>query len=214
MTNPEQLEEWRRQARDPDPSVRWNLTSHENLPEEIFAILAADDDFMVASGVAHNYTAPTWVLDELSTRESLHEIAARKPNARPELEDQAPSVRSVETRSTATSNNATPRSLIDANSLACTSKASIPAARSLGRSGLRFMGNPSPRTTDTGTPPNGVNHRAHLRRVSKSNRFTRHGACRRFGELARGSPRISQSTICLENSSHLQLCLIEAQTYC
>lgn len=89
MTNPEQREEWRRQARDPDPSVRWNLTSRENLPEEIFAILAADDDFMVASGVTHNYTAPAWVLDELSAREGLHEIAATNPNARPELKDQA-----------------------------------------------------------------------------------------------------------------------------
>lgn len=135
MTNPEQFEEWRRQARDPDPSVRWNLTARENLPEEIFAILAVDDDFMVASGVAHNYTAPAWVLDELSTREGLHEIAATNPNARPELNDQAPSVRSVETRSTATSSNATPHSLIDANSLACTSTAFIPAARSSGRSG-------------------------------------------------------------------------------
>jgi hypothetical protein len=58
MTSPEQLEEWRRQARDPDPSVRWNLTSHEHLPEKIFAILAADDDFTVASGVAHRCSAP------------------------------------------------------------------------------------------------------------------------------------------------------------
>lgn len=214
MTNPEQLEEWRRQARDPDPSVRWNLTSRENLPEEIFAILAADDDFMVASGVAHNYTAPAWMLDELSTREGLHEIAARTRTLGPSSKTKPPSVHSVETRSTVTSSSATPRSRSDANSLACTSTAFIPAARSSGRSGPRFMGNPFPQKTDTGTPPNGVNHRAHLRRVSKSNRFTRHGACRRFGELARGSPRISQSTICLENSSHLQLCLIEAQTNC
>lgn len=54
------------------------------------AVDTADDGFMVASDVAHNYTAPAWVLDELSTREGLHEIAATNPNARPELKDQAP----------------------------------------------------------------------------------------------------------------------------
>ena len=79
MTNPEQFEEWRRQARDPDPSVRWNLTSREP-PQK-------------RSSPCSPRTMTSWlrrVLDELSVREGLHEIAATNPNARPELNDRAP----------------------------------------------------------------------------------------------------------------------------